>query len=562
MTYFLDEIQQKLALDVSSILGIGADSVTVQVANEKIGSDLAVPCFAFAGELSKSPQEIAQQVADSLDFPQAAEVSAINGFLNVWLKPKVLAEQVAKNFHASTNYGDNSRNSGQVVVTEYTDPNPFKPLHIGHAYSNTVGESISRLYESSGAEVHRVTYHGDVGLHVAKAIWGIQKELETNGWQMADVPEEVRTDFLGNAYVVGAGAYKNDDQAKQEIIAINKKVYDKSDEEINEIYKNGHGWSFAGFEDMYRKLGVSFEKGYLESQTVDIARQTVAEGLAKGVFEVSDGATVFKGEKYGLHTRVFISSQGIPIYEAKDLGLAHLKHDDFKYNASIILTGNEQDQYFEVVLKALELLRPDLAEATTHMSHGMVRFADGKMSSRSGNAINADSLIVVVEDALNTTAPDSPSIKENALAAIKFAFLKQGIGGDIIFDIKQSISLEGNSGPYVQYAAVRVGSILAKAEITDQVAADYDFEDEKELLMLLARYPGIVSEALTQLAPHMITGFSFELAKAWNRYYEKVQILGGEDEQIRNSRLKLLEQIYRVFEHSLGLLGITVPEKM
>jgi len=564
MTYFLDEVKQRLARGVATALDIDKDDVAVQVANEKIGSDLAVPCFVFARDLGKSPQEIAEELAKVINLDEAQEVKAISGFLNVWLKADTLAAGVAKNFNAAKPgaYGNTTDNAGEIAVTEYTDPNPFKPLHIGHAYSNTVGESISRLYEASGAEVHRVSYHGDVGLHVAKAIWGIKKNLEANSWQMSDIPTEVRTDFLGNAYVAGATAYEKDEDAKREITELNKQIYAKSDQEINQIYDVGRQWSFDGFEAMYKIFGVGFEKSYLESETIDIAKKVVAEGIDKEIFEVSDGATVFKGEEYGLHTRVFINSQGIPTYEAKDLGLAHLKHGDFQYSVSIILTGNEQDQYFEVVLKALELLRPDLADATVHMSHGMVRFPDGKMSSRSGNAINADSLLSTVEKELNTTAPDSPSIKENALAAVKYAFLKQGIGSDIIFDINQSISLEGNSGPYVQYAAVRVGSILSKADGEGSPSSAYDYAEEKELLFLLSRYPSIVSEAVNELAPHSIAGFSFDLAKAWNRYYERVQILGDGDQDVQSARLSVLRQVYSVFEHSLGLLGITIPEKM
>ncbi len=564
MSYFLDEVKQKLARDVSGLLDVPKDQVVVQVANEKIGSDLAVPCFAFAQKLGKSPQDIAEDLAVKVKLPEASEITAISGFLNIWLEPKALAQGVNKNFSAekSVKYGNNSDNANQVVVTEYTDPNPFKPLHIGHVYSNTVGESISRLYEASGAEVHRISYHGDVGLHVAMGIWGIIKQLEASDWKMSDVPADYRSEFLGKAYVHGRSAYEGNATAKQEITELNKQIYAKSDKEINGIYEAGHKWSFDAFDDMYKMLGVSFEKSYLESETVDVAKKVVAEGIKKKVFEVSDGATIFKGEEYGLHTRVFINSLGIPTYEAKDLGLAHLKHKDYKYDTSIILTGNEQDQYFEVVLKALSLLHPELAEATIHMSHGMVRFAEGKMSSRSGNAITADVLIENVEEELEKTAPNSPAIKENALAAVKYAFLKQSIGGDIIFDVDQSISLEGNSGPYIQYAAVRVSSILTKAKTKGQASDKYDYEAEKTLLFLLAAYPAIVAEAVNMLAPHTIAGFSFELAKAWNSYYEKVQILSDKDQDTLKARLAVLEQVYAVFEHSLGLLGITIPEKM
>lgn len=564
MKYYLEQVKDRLAAEVAGILDIPIEKIAVQVANEKIGSDLAIPCFVFAKELSRSPQAIAEQVVEGLNFKDAREVKAIAGYINVWLSSASLAAGVGKDFATAKpgQYGNNGDRAGEVVVTEYTDPNPFKPLHIGHAYSNTVGESISRLFEASGAEVHRISYHGDVGLHVAMALWGIFKELEARDWKMSDVPEGYRTELLGKSYVHGRSAYEDNEDAKKEINELNKQIYDKSDPDINGVYDIGRRWSFEAFDHLYKMLGVGFEHNYLENETVDIARKVIDEGLAKGVFEHSNGAIIFKGEEYGLHTRVFINSMGIPTYEAKDIGLAHLKHADYQYNTSVILTGNEQDQYFEVVLKALSLLRPDLADATVHMSHGMVRLPSGKMSSRSGNAIGAEKLILDIREALKAGSPDSPSINANALAAIKYAFLSHSIGSDIIFDINQSISLEGNSGPYVQYAAVRVGSILAKAGEVGEPSQDYDYAAEQELLFMMAAYPGVVAEAINQLAPHIITNFSFDLAKAWNRYYEKVQILSGDGEGIKSARLNMLKQVYDVFGHSLGLLGITIPEKM
>jgi len=395
------------------------------------------------------------------------------------------------------------------------------------------------------------------------SIWGILRELSTRDWKMSDVPVDYRVELLGKSYIQGRSAYEDNETAKQEINELNKQIYEKTNTDVNELYEAGRKWSFDAFDHLFERLGVAFEHRYLENETVDIAKKVVAEGMKEGVFEISDGATIFKGEEYGLHTRVFVNSMGIPTYEAKDMGLAHIKHADFQYTTSVILTGNEQDQYFEVVLKALSVLRPDLADATVHMSHGMVRLPSGKMSSRSGNAIGAGELIDDTEAALKDNTPDSPSTKENALAAIKYTFLSHSIGSDIIFDINQSISLEGNSGPYVQYAAVRVGSILAKADNSAAVSADYDYKDEKELLFLLSVYPSVVADAVNQLAPHTVAAFSFDLAKAWNRYYEKVQILADDaDESVQASRLVVLTEIYAVFEHSLGLLGITIPEKM
>ncbi len=567
MSYYLENIRHKIAREVAKKLNVSKDLVVIETANEKIGSDLAIPCFKFARTLGKSPQDIAEQLVEVIDIDDAAKLGAIAGFVNIWLDPELLARGVFQSMEALApgTYGNTLDNKGEIAVAEYTDPNPFKMFHIGHAYQNAVGDSLSRLYEASGAEVHRVSYHGDVGLHIAKATWGIIKQLEAHDWKMGDVPEAERPEFLGKSYAYGASAYKNNEVAKKEIEELNKEIYNKSSKELTQIYETGRQWSLDYFEQMYEKLGAGFEKSYYESETVDIARKVVEEGLKKGVFEKSDGAIVFRGEPFGLHTRVFINSQGIPTYEAKDLGLAHLKHGDYQYAISIIITASEQEEYFKVLLKALEILRPELADATVHLSTGMVRIpgGDGKMSSRTGKVITADQLIDTVEREITNKAPDSPSIKENTLAAIKYTFLKQSIGGNIVFDIEQSVSLEGNSGPYIQYAAVRVRSIIDKSKDKDTTTrGSYDYEAEKEIIFLMARYPDYVKNAVNDLAPHDIAQFAFELAKAWNRYYEMIRILDEKDNDIRAARLNMLKYLYQVFEHSLHLLGITIPRKM
>ena len=277
------------------------------------------------------------------------------------------------------------------------------------------------------------------------------------------------------------------------------------------------------------------------------------------VFEESEGAVVFRdGDE---HTRVFINSDGLPTYEAKDLGLAQLKKDEYpSASLSVIVTANEINAYFRVVLKALERIAPQLASMTRHLSHGVVRLPDGKMSSRTGKVVLANDFLDMVENAINQRSPNSPSTSANTLAAIKYAFLKQNIGGDIVYDMQESINLEGQTGPYIQYAAVRIQSILKKVE-GGSAAGDYDWQAEKPLLMLLARYPEITRQAIEELAPHRVAVFSYELAKEFNRYYEKTPVKDAEG-PARSARIRTLQAVLNVLRHSLGTMNIPVPDKM
>jgi len=565
MTYYLESLQKKLAKEIAQILGVKTGEIVVEVANEKIGSHLAVPVFKYAGEQKMAPLDLAKKVIEQLDFEPAEKLEAVSGYVNVWLKPKSMMQgyfdDVKKQHSKQRRYGDTLSHAGESVVVEFTDANPFKEFHIGHLYSNTVGEAISRLYEAGGAHVHRISYHGDVGMHVAKAIWGLQRELKAKGKTMSDISLADRPKFLGASYARGSKAFEDSEQSKAEINELNQAIYDLKDLKIKKIYEMGRAWSFEYFDLMYKRLGMRFERQYLESQTVQIAKKIVKEGLEKKVFEESDGAVVFRGEDYGLHTRVFVNSKGLPTYEAKDLGLAELKNHDFEYDQSIVLTGNEQSTYFEVMLKAMELLRPKLAEKTTHMSHGMVRMTDGKMSSRSGKIMTAQSLLDAIEDEITEKAPDSPSLIANTLGAIKYALLKPSVGGDIMFDLEESISLEGNSGPYIQYAAVRISSLLAKNKVAGKPAPDFDWAEEADILWHLLQYPIIVEHAIFERAPHLIAQYVFELAKLNNQYYEAVSIKDSE-EPAKTARVGLLKSTYEIYKHGLYILGIEIPKKM
>ncbi|MEK7154554.1 MAG: arginine--tRNA ligase, partial [Patescibacteria group bacterium] len=388
-----------------------------------------------------------------LEFVES--VARTGGFVNIKLKDAYFSNLIARVI-TDSEWGKSSMFGDKRVMIEFTDPNPFKELHIGHLYSNTVGEAISRLFEANGAVVKRACYQGDVGMHVAKAIWGMMR---------LKLGKNVTAKSLGEAYAAGATAFEDNSEAAAEIKELNIKLYEAKSAEIMKLYELGKRESLMYFDGIYKRLGTKFDFMYFESESGKKGMQVVEEGLGKGVFKKSEGAVVFEGEKYGLHTRVFVNSQGLPTYEAKELGLAPTKFADFPYDLSVIITANEINDYFRVLLKCLDLLYPDLAKRTKHIGHGMVKLPGmAKMASRKGNVLTAEWLLDEAKKKVLEIAPDATDPDAVGVAAVKYAMLRSGIGRDIEFDIDKSVSFEGSSGPYIQYTFARTQSVLARAK--------------------------------------------------------------------------------------------------
>ena len=530
---------------------------------EKFGDYSTNVAMQLAGKLQKNPREIAETLIAELKSKLGNKTSDIviagAGFINFKLSDSALIESFS--VEPAKIY------QNQVIVTEYSDPNPFKVLHVGHLYTSIVGDSISNLLENAGAKVHRVNFGGDVGLHVAKTMWAILQKI--GGEQpdkLVDVSENQRADWMTENYVNGTNAYEDNEQAKNEITNLNKKIYEihaNNDREsgLAQIYWTCRQWSYDYFDYFYGLIGSKFEKYYPESMVSTLGLETVNKHIGD-VYENSDGAVIFDGEKYGLHTRVFINSQGLPTYEAKDIGLIMTKKADYNFDKSVIITANEIDQYMQVVLKSLEQYEPELVKRTTHLTHGMVKLAGGtKMSSRKGNIIRA-------VDVLDSASEASKQVhgkesQETVLGAVKYALIKHRIGGDIIYDAKESVSLEGNSGPYLQYAHARAKSILSKKPEFNQVLSESLTselnEQERSLVRKITEYPEVVDQATKDLMPHHICSYLYELAQNFNRFYENNQVIDSEREALR---LNLVKVYSNVLSGGLKLLGISAPDKM
>lgn len=544
----MEEIKQRLKDTIKDLYGLDFEP-EITPSPENIDADYSTNApLRLAKDLHKSPMQIAEELNDELD----AEISN-PGFLNFKLSDKYLNQKLDALNDDFANEIVSSNFAGKTVICEFSDPNPFKVLHVGHLYTSIMGDSISKLYEYAGAKVIRANFGGDVGLHVAKTMYILlQKDIN-----------DLTIEDIAKSYVEGTAAYEEDETAKQEITRLNKEIYkinaeNLHDSKLAEVYWKGRELSYEYFNDFYAKIGVKFDKYYPESTVAKLGLETVQRELKAGVYEKSDGAVVFKGEPYGLHTRVFINKEGVPTYEAKDVGLIFTKNKDYHFDKSVVITGNEQKDYMAVVLKSVEQYAPELVEKTTHLTHGLVKLPGNvKMSSRKGNFLKAVDVLDLVRDELKS-AYDSTDEKVS-LAATKYAFLKYKMGGDIIFDPKESVKMTGNSGPYLLYSAVRAKKILSncnnKTQIDNYIYNIY----EKNIIKKILEYKNVLQESVAEMAPHKVANYLYELAQDFSRFYENCQVAGAKEER---ERVKIVKAYLNVMTHGLDILGIKIPEEM
>lgn len=549
----MEDVCNKLRQVIGELFDIEAEPA-VTVAPAETGADFASNvAMQLSKTLHKAPREIAEEIVKKWDDSAFSVEIAGPGFLNFTSSDEYFVQQVAD---LSQNFTKNislDAYSGQTVICEFSDPNPFKVLHVGHLYTSIVGDAISRLAEFAGAKVVRANFGGDVGLHVAKNLWALEK---SQTGLPADAPAAEIAEILAKNYVEGTRAYEEDETAKAEITALNKEIYqiaeaDKHDTKLAQLYWAGREASYRYFKDFYARLGVTFDKYYPESTVAERGLKEVKSHPE--VYTESAGALVFKGEDYGLHTRVFVNKEGLPTYEAKDVGLLFTKWDDYHFDKSIVITGNEITDYMKVVLTSVKQYAPELVERTLHLTHGMVKLPGmEKMSSRKGNFLRATDVLDAV-----TAALPAGTDERVMLSATKYALLRYKIGGDIEFDIKSSVATTGNSGVYLLYSLVRAKKILAKTTISG-VVNDLD-SAEKALAQKLLQYREVLAVAVRELAPHRLCQYLYELAQEFSRFYEKSQVVGGEREA---ERICLVALFAKVLEHGLNLLGCECPEEM
>lgn len=671
-----------LLTDVVHSLGASDAVVNLEIPENLAFGDFTTPvAMKLAKQLRKSPMMIATALKTELESKMASvqqdhnshskdqntstreallraidRVVVVNpGYINIFLTEAEISTHISRVLETEKYdstvqdkklEAEKKPEKQERVMVEFTDPNPLKEFHIGHLYSNSVGESLCRLLESQGIIVRRVCYQGDVGLHVAKSIWGMIVSLyekSHNGAILQSISQldyaalqqieaqlsilsqddlASRVSWLGKCYAQGTSDYEKDASIKQEINRINtlcfiaaqayhyknshKEIvvsYEKftPDDEvlskaqqalvqpcINVLYETGRAWSLVYFDTIYERLGTKFEAYYFESKVGEDGLRLVQEHIGT-VFETSDGAVIYRGEKEGLHTRVFVNALGLPTYEAKELGLAPAKYNDWPYDRSIIVTGKEINEYFKVLLSAMKKIKPELSDRTIHIGHGMVRLPEGKMSSRTGNVKTGEWLIQISKDAIydildknksNYTEQERNDIAETcAIASVKYSLLKSALPGDITFDVEKSVSFSGDSGPYLLYTFARCRSIYRKAielygndsiDTMTTCLKDSSFgaacgDEEKLLFRTVRSFPDIVRMATEHLAPHMICEYLYPLAQKLNAYYATTPVLpkDGENWQKKHqTRLALVVAISQTIQSGLTLLGIRTVERM
>jgi arginyl-tRNA synthetase len=546
-----------------------------------------------AGKEDESPTQSGEMVVlDKVDV-------APPGFINIFLSPEAISTRVDRVLNRKE--GDGKRQDSaelrveslelskkkkvralkkQRVMIEFADPNPYKEFHIGHLRNITLGEAFARGLEAIGCEVRRVNYQGDVGMHVSKSLWGLRNMLEESA-RLRDtgIDPRVKAAILGQAYSRGATNYETSETAKQEIININKQVY-RDDPSIREEWAFGRQISLDYFDLVYKRVGTIFSRFYFESEVAPKGMQIVLEHIEDGIFERSDGAIIYRGEKAGLHTRVFVSKEQYATYEAKDLALAPLKYTEYQYDLSIIMTGNEQSPYFSVMFAALKEIDPVLAGKTRHIPFGMVNLSTGKMSSRTGHILTAEWLldeakkkinIILSKNASKYTESETKEIAEKAaVSAVKYAMLRVGAASDIAFDIDTSISFDGDSGPYLQYTYARCKSVLRKSKNVSTLEirlSNVDLNpEERALAMKIIQFDDVVADAAVNFAPNTLCTYLFELAQSFNTFYAKHSILGElsavSSQPSAYHRLALTAATAQVLKDGLYLLGIETVERM
>lgn len=568
---------ETLEVEIARVLGLDVIDISLDSPENSKFGDLSLNiALKLAKEQGKNPRQIAEEMKlklekdnKILEYIKKIEIAGA-GFINFYLKTDLLLNI----FSDLSDKNTVKTLKGKRIMLEFAHPNPFKAFHIGHLRNIILGESLVRLLEFCGAEVIRTNYQGDVGMHIAKCLWAFSKVNEN--YYPTDVTERVQ--LIAKCYTDGAKAFENE-KYEAEITEINKKIYTKEDVKINKLWELGKQWSLDKFHMLYKRVDSSFVREYMESETLQFCTKYINEAKEKGILELSDGALVFKGEKYDIDTRVFLNSEGLPTYEGKELGLASMEFSDYgDIDLCIHNVAVEQISFFKVTFKVESLLNPILYEGKQyHNAYEFVGLKSGKMSSRTGNVVLGEDIIneavkridVVMKDREGIALENKKQIAEIiGVGAIKYSFLNISPSSYLAFDLEKSLTFEGNSGPYIQYTYTRANKVITNSNIdTAKINAEafksiMVAENEKDLLKKLLMFNKTVLDATKHLAPNILCNYLFELSKTFNNFYKFNNILKEKDQGLREFRILLTLKVRNNIKEGLRLLGIGVPESM
>jgi len=545
--------------------GIEKDLITLEVPPEITLGDFAFPVFPLAKKFKKNPVEIAKDLAKKIMLiPPLEKVVATGPYLNFFLDKTLQAKTTLQSItKLGKDYGSKKKNDKKIIL-EYSAPNTNKPMHLGHVRNNLTGISVARLLKAEGFDVMKVNWINDRGVHICKSMLAYIKF--GNNKQ----PDKKSDHFVGDYYVLFSKKSTEDLSFEKEAQDLLRK-WESGDKEVRKIWKTMNSWAYEGFKETYTRLGCSFDKWYYESEIYLQGKELVETGLKKGIFFKDDeGMVVANLESHGIPNKVVLRSDGTSIYSTADLILGVEKAKLHPY-LSLYVVGNEQKLYLQQIFKIFELLGMDYGKKCVHVSYGYVSLPEGRMKSREGIVVDADDLMDEMDalalQAINERYADLDEKEKKrrataiGMAALKFHILKFDTLKDFTFDPKESITFEGETGPYVQYTHARISSILRKFEGTISDSFELMEKEEYLLLRFISSYPETVSQAALSYRPYLICRYLLDLCQAFNEFYHKHPVLNAEI-KVRDARLHLIAGVRQVIANGLTLLGIEALEKM
>lgn len=511
--------------------------------------NISLPCFSF----SNNPKEFSEDLVGKLnklnESDLISDIKAIGPYVNFFVNEELFYKKLLNEIRTKKEKYGSLENKNKKIMIEFSQPNTHKGFHIGHLRGTSLGDSLRRILEFNGYDVIAVNYPGDIGAHVAKCLWCYLK------FYKGKEPKQNKGKWLGEIYAEADKLLKENEDYKKEYEEILKKLYSG---ELNEEWKKTRDWSLKEFENIYKELDVSFKKCYFESEEEKRGEKYIEKAMKENIAEKSDGAIIFNLEKYGLGVLVALRSNKIPLYPYKDIPLAYHKFQDFDLDESIYVVAEEQNLYFQQLFKVLDLL--GFKGKNNHVSFGLVKLKQGKMSSRKGNVILYEDLRdTAIEKVLEKMEnKDKKIAKKIALGALKFTMLKRDPIKQVVFDWNEALNFEGNTGPYLQYSHARACSILENKEV--KKINDFNFnEKEKQILSMMSEFRHVVKRSGQDYAPNIILQYLLDLSASFNDFYHSCRVIGSDNE---DQRLLIVDSFRIVVSNGLKLLGIEPIEKM
>ncbi len=590
----IDNYISELVLGVVTELygQVNPAQIQIQKTRKEFEGDYTLVTFPLLKLSRKAPEATATEIGEKL-VATCSQVSAFNvikGFLNISLSAEFWQERFAQ-IVATENYGQ-TETTGKTIMVEYSSPNTNKPLHLGHIRNNLLGYSVSQILAANGHKVIKANLVNDRGIHICKSMvawqrYGNGATPQSTGIKgdhlVGDYYVEFDKHYKAEIAELVAGGMSEEEAKKSAPILLEAqdmlRKWEAKDEAVRELWQTMNGWVYEGFDVTYKALGVDFDRVYYESQTYLLGKSIVAEGLEKGIFfRKEDGSVWIDLTADGLDQKLLLRGDGTSVYMTQDLGTALQRFEQNNLDGITYVVGNEQNYHFQVLKLVLKKLGYQWSDDIYHLSYGMVELPEGKMKSREGTVVDADDL---VEKMISTAREMSAELgklngctEEEAnkicamigLGALKYFILKVDPKKTMLFDPRESIDFNGNTGPFIQYTHARICSVLRKAEeqgidYSQSATAAY-LPEEVELVKVLCDYPQTVAAAGEAFAPSMIAAYTYELCKLFNGYYHDHSILREQDENTKRMRLQLAAQVARVIRRGMALLGIEVPERM